>query len=55
MSPYHGSRVLIKNKDSSGIWSSNREGVVVDGREQSNSAKMRDFLDLAVVNCKSNS
>lgn len=47
--------MLINNRDSFGIWSSNQEGVVADGREQSSSVKGRDFLDLAIVNSKSNS
>ena len=53
--PYQGSRVLIKNRVSSGLWSSKQEGAVTYVREQRNSAKTRDFLDLAVVNSKSNS
>ncbi len=54
ISLYQGSRVLIKKRVSSGIWSSNREDAVRDAKEHNNSAKTRDFVDLTVVNSKSN-
>ena len=55
MSLNQGSRVLIRNNVSSGICSSERDGAEGDGKEQSNSAKTRDFLDLVAINSKSNS
>ena len=55
ISPYHGSRVLIKKSVSSGMYSSERDGGEFEGKEKIKSAKMSDFFDLAVVNSKSNS
>ena len=54
ISPYQGLRVLIKKSESSGMYSLEREGAESEGREQSKLAKTNDFLDLVVVNSKSN-
>ena len=55
MSPYQGSDELIRNKDSSGneflavcLWSTR-------GRSVTSSANTNDYLDLEVMNSKSNS
>ena len=55
ISPYHGSRVLIKKNISSGIYSSGRDERESEGRKQIKSAKTNDFFELEIVNSKSNS
>ena len=55
ISPYHGSRVLIKKSVSSGMYSSKRDKEKLEGREQIKLAKTNDFFDLVVVNSKLNS
>jgi len=55
MSPYHDSRVLVRNKVSSSICLVKLVGVLANKREQINLATMRDFFDLVVEISKSNS
>ena len=55
ISPYHGSRVLMRKRVSSVMCSSKLEGVEADSKEKMESEKANDLFDLAVVNSKSNS
>ena len=55
ISPYHGSFVLMRNKDSSGNESKGSVVLVVQGRSYISSTKTRDFLEVLLVNSISNS
>ena len=55
MSPYHGSIVLMRNGDSSGTKSDGYRFSVVRGMPHISSAKTRDFLEVLLVNSRSNS
>jgi len=55
ISPYQGSRVLIRKRVSCESYSSAPARREEEGREKINSAKTNDFLDLEVVNTKLNS
>jgi hypothetical protein len=55
ISPYHISSELIRKRDSSSKESSGTVSVLVEGRSHINSAKTKDFFDLACSNSKSNS
>ena len=54
-SPYQGSDDSIRNKDSSGIDSSDVVAVISEGKSQRSSAKTKYFFDLDLMNSKSNS
>ena len=55
MSPYQGSTILMRNKDSSGNESMGSIFSIVWGRSHMSSAKMRDFLEVLFANSNSNS
>jgi len=55
ISPYQGSKVLIRNNDSSAMGSSTTISVLARGNSHINSAKTKDFFDLEFSNSRSNS
>ena len=55
ISPYHGSKVLIRNKDLSAMGSSATVSVSVEGKSHINLEKTKDFFALDFSNSKSNS
>ena len=54
-SPYHGSVVLIRNRNSSRNESLGSDFVEAQGRSHMSSAKTKDLFDVALANSKSNS
>ena len=52
---YQGSDDSIRNKDSSGIYGSDVVVVLLEGRSHRSLAKTKDFIDLDLMNSKSNS
>ena len=54
-SPYHGSIVLIRNRNSPGNESLGLDSVEAQGRSHMSSAKTKDFFDVALENSRSNS
>ena len=55
MSTYHGSNVLMRNKDSPGRESMGIVSSMARGRSHIGSTKMNDFFDLDFSNSRSNS
>ena len=53
--PYHGSLVLIRNKNSSKNESPGSDSIEAQGRSHMSSAKTKDFFDVALENSRSNS
>ena len=55
ISLYHGLVVLMRNNDSSGNESKGSVVLVVQGRSHISSTKTRNFLEVLLVNYRSNS
>jgi len=55
ISPYHGSKELIRNNVSSRIISSIVSSKLEDGRSHISSIKIKDLLDSDLTNSKTNS